>query len=180
MSADFKNPAGFYRAVAGLPTDQPRCCGRYPPDAVAGLPTVPQSITGYPPSAISHLPFSDSWWFFQQAPDSAYEVPPEGTIDHDLRWGAYPSHSRLCADWLLAFLTGAGAPVKPRDVVEAARQASFPCRTLYRTRRALAGRIVDVGGRPRDPGKRWAIIDWPERSQVFAGTRQGLVGQRTD
>ena len=71
---------------------------------------------------------------------------------------APPTHARLCADWLLAFLTGAGAPVKPRDVVEAARQAGFPRRTLYRTRRALKDQVVDVGSSHRDPGKHWAVI----------------------
>jgi hypothetical protein len=70
-----------------------------------------------------------------------------------------PTHSRLCADWLINFLTAAGQPVKPRDVVEAARQAGFPRRTLYRARRALAGSVVDLGNSPHDPAKRWSIIE---------------------
>ena len=70
-----------------------------------------------------------------------------------------PTHSRLCADWLLSFLTAAGRPVKPHDVVEAARQAGFPHRTLYRARRALAGLVVDLGNSPHDPAKRWSIIE---------------------
>ena len=70
-----------------------------------------------------------------------------------------PAHTRLCADWLLAFLTAAGAPVRPHDVVEAALRAGFARPTLYRARRALTGRIADVGSSPHDPNKRWGIID---------------------
>jgi hypothetical protein len=72
---------------------------------------------------------------------------------------APPTHSALCADWLLDFLRAAGRPVKPHDVVKAASQAGFPRPTLYRARRALAGKVVDVGNSPHDPNKRWAMID---------------------
>jgi hypothetical protein len=37
-------------------------------------------------------PLSDGWWFWQQAAACAYEIPPEGTIDRNLRWGVHPAH----------------------------------------------------------------------------------------
>ena len=74
-----------------------------------------------------------------------------------------PTHAQLCAAWLLDFLTEAGGPVRPCEVVAAAGQAGFPRPTLYRVLRALTGRIVDVGSSRRDPNKRWAIIVSPEK-----------------
>ena len=44
------------------------------------------------PSPCLPVPLSDAWWFFQQAAACAYEIPPEGTIDHDLRWGVHLAH----------------------------------------------------------------------------------------
>ena len=76
-----------------------------------------------------------------------------------LRKSVPPTHLRLCADWLLDFLTAAGEPVKPRDVVQAAHQAGFPRRTLYRARRTLRGRLVQVGTGPHDPAWGWSVID---------------------
>jgi len=37
-------------------------------------------------------PGSDGWWFWRQVEACAYELPPEGRFDHDLRWGVHPSH----------------------------------------------------------------------------------------
>jgi hypothetical protein len=72
-----------------------------------------------------------------------------------------PTQLDLCARWLLHYLTAAGAPVRPADVVQAAREAGFPRRTLYRARQALTGAIVDLGNSPRDPHKRWALAGPP-------------------
>ena len=52
----------------------------------------------------------------------------------------------------------AGGPVRPRDVVRAAREAGYSRRTLYRARRALEGHVIDVGAGPRDPDNRWGDI----------------------
>lgn len=84
-------------------------------------------------------------------------------LDQDLvaAWSEPPSQPRqvdLCAHWLLQFLTTAGVPVKPADVVRAAAQEGFPRTTLYRARRALAGEVVDLGNSPRDPGKHWTLV----------------------
>jgi len=35
--------------------------------------------------SIIHCPLSDAWWFWQQAAARSYEIPPDGTIDTDLR-----------------------------------------------------------------------------------------------
>lgn len=32
-------------------------------------------------------PLSDAWWFWQQAAHCAYDMPPGGAFDRDLRWG---------------------------------------------------------------------------------------------
>jgi len=75
----------------------------------------------------------------------------------------------LCARWLLDFLAQAGRPVRPAEVVAAARQAGFPRMTLYRARQALAGSVVDVGNSPRDPNKRWAL--------AASSPGEGIAGQ---
>jgi hypothetical protein len=72
------------------------------------------------------------------------------------------SHVELCTRWLLQHLAGAGAPLKPADVVRAAEEAGFPRATLYRARKALAGLVVDLGNSPRDPGKRWTLATPPQ------------------
>ena len=89
-------------------------------------------------------------------PTLQYAPFPE---DAPLPGGSLPTRSRQCADWLLAYLAAAGEPVKPRDVVQAAREAGFPRRMLYRARRALAGLVADAGTGPRDPDKRWVVVD---------------------
>lgn len=37
-------------------------------------------------------PLSDEWWFFRQAAACSYEVPAEGTLDANLRWGVAAAH----------------------------------------------------------------------------------------
>ncbi len=68
-----------------------------------------------------------------------------------------PAQLDLCAEWLLQFLAAAGQPVKPRDVIQAAIEEGFPQRTLYRARKLLASRIMDIGNSVRDPNKRWTL-----------------------
>ena len=68
-----------------------------------------------------------------------------------------PTHLGLCAGWLLGFLAAAPAPVRPADVVTTARRAGFSRPTLYRARQALGPAILDVGGSPHDPRKRWSL-----------------------
>jgi hypothetical protein len=65
-----------------------------------------------------------------------------------------PSHTDLCAGWLFRFLSAAGEPVKPADVVRAAGEAGFSRRTVYRARRILGGLVADLGKSARDPNKR--------------------------
>ena len=68
-----------------------------------------------------------------------------------------PTQFELCARWLLDYLADADAPVKPAQVVHAAREVGFTRPTLYRARQALAGRILDLGNSPHDPHKRWTL-----------------------
>jgi hypothetical protein len=37
-------------------------------------------------------PLSDAWWFFEQVKACAYELPPNGQFDRDLRWGVPAGH----------------------------------------------------------------------------------------
>jgi hypothetical protein len=72
---------------------------------------------------------------------------------------AQPASVDLCARWLYQFLAGAADPVRPAGVIQAANEAGFPRHTLYRARQALASWVVDLGSRPHDPRKRWALAD---------------------
>ena len=72
-----------------------------------------------------------------------------------------PTQVSLCAQWLLNFLARAGTPVKPSDLVRVAAEGNYSRNTLYRTRRALADSIVELGTGPRDPNKRWPLATEP-------------------
>ena len=68
-----------------------------------------------------------------------------------------PTRIDLCAGWLFSYLQSAGEPVRPADVVRAARQAGYNRRLLYRARQILGSFIVDLGTAPNDPRKRWTL-----------------------
>jgi hypothetical protein len=124
--------------------------GALDPNGPRRLEVVKTNLCLYPPPLRLTLepgPASVPTLRFDSFPEGA---PPPG--------GPLPTRSRECADWLLAYLAAAGEPVRPRDVIQAARQAGFSPRTLYRARRALEGDVVDVGSGPRDPDKRWGDI----------------------
>jgi len=72
-----------------------------------------------------------------------------------------PTLQQLCEEWLLEALAAASEPVRPAELIEAARAAGFSEMTLYRARHALAAAIVDVGTGLRDPHKAWAIAPLP-------------------
>jgi hypothetical protein len=86
---------------------------------------------------------SDGWWFWRQVEACAYEVPPEGRFDRDLRWEVPPTHrtdtpagpqpthdDRLLSAALIAELdrllrgghiilgTAESAVIQPRDPLE--------------------------------------------------------------
>ncbi|HNS52986.1 MAG TPA: hypothetical protein PKO09_17635 [Anaerolineae bacterium] len=73
------------RSVAPEPSPAPLPASPRLP--VSPSPCLPVSASPRPP-----VPLSDSWWFFQQATACAYEIPPEGTLDANLRWGVPASH----------------------------------------------------------------------------------------
>ena len=73
-----------------------------------------------------------------------------------------PSQTDLCAGWLYAFLESAAEPLKPVDVIRAAREAGFSRTTLYRARNLLSGLVVDLGHSTRDPNNRWALAAQPD------------------
>jgi hypothetical protein len=54
-------------------------------------------------------------------------------------------------------VAAAGAPVRPADLLPAAREAGFSRATLYRARQALGPQILDLGASGHDPTRRWAL-----------------------
>ena len=81
-------PAGVPAFLALIETNRFKCFQEDdgPQTTDHGLP--PEG----PSSSIAHRPWSDSWWFFRQASACSYEIPPEGTLDANLRWGVPASH----------------------------------------------------------------------------------------
>jgi len=67
-----------------------------------------------------------------------------------------PTSVDECGDWLLQFLEDAGEPVKPSEVVEAAKEEGWSRSALYRARKGLEGQVVDTRGR-NDPHNQWAL-----------------------
>ena len=37
-------------------------------------------------------PATDGWWFWRQVAACAFELPPDGQFDKQLRWGVPPAH----------------------------------------------------------------------------------------
>ena len=73
-----------------------------------------------------------------------------------------PTQADACAAWLVELLAAAGEPLKPKQIVQAARQAGFGRSTLYRARRTLGDRIAETGQDARDPTRRWSLA--PEKA----------------
>jgi hypothetical protein len=69
-----------------------------------------------------------------------------------------PTKADDCQEWLLRYMREAGEPVKPADVVEAAAEAGYSRKTLYRARTALDGQIVNTEGR-KHPANYWKLKD---------------------
>ena len=61
-----------------------------------------------------------------------------------------------CEAWLIELLED--GPMRPRDVVNAAEEAGYSRRTVYRARTSLEDRIVNTKG-PRDPSAEWALSE---------------------
>lgn len=67
-----------------------------------------------------------------------------------------PTERDAAADWLLEYLEDAGEPVRPKQVVEAAKDAGYSRATVYRTREALKDQILNTVGR-KAPDNRWRL-----------------------
>jgi hypothetical protein len=67
-----------------------------------------------------------------------------------------PTQTEECGIWLLDLLAHAGEPLRPKEIVAAAKKAGFTRATLYRARKELGDCIVDRGSGPYDPLKTWA------------------------
>ena len=70
-----------------------------------------------------------------------------------------PTQAEACAAWLVDLLEEAGEPMRPKEVVELAREYGFPRATVYRAREKLGEAIEELGSGPRDPGKRWGLAE---------------------
>ena len=80
-----------------------------------------------------------------------------------------PTRTDLCASWLFHYLDAAGGPVKPADIVFAAKEAGYSRATVYRARKLLGGFVIDLGNRPHDPNKRWALAATPPEVDISPG-----------
>ena len=67
-----------------------------------------------------------------------------------------PTATGRCADWLLSTLAGTPGPMKPQEVVRAAKAAGFSRAVVYRARRQLAGRIANTKS-ANSPENRWVL-----------------------
>jgi hypothetical protein len=68
-----------------------------------------------------------------------------------------PTRTDDCAAWLLAHLEEASEPVRPKDVLQAARQNGYSASTVHRARNQVGTRIVVSGSSPRDPKNKWSL-----------------------
>lgn len=91
-----------------------------------------------------------------EAPELEYGPPPE---QYEL-----PTKADSCAEWLLQFLSDEGEPVKPQDVVEAAKEEGYSRSVVYDARNLLEDQVVNTQGR-RSPYNRWAFPEWLEEEK---------------
>jgi len=95
-------------------------------------------------------------------------VPPPGSTEEEdgvprLRYTEPPKSYRPptqvdeCAAWLVEYLEHAQEPRQPKHVLAAAMEAGFTRTTVYRARKRLGGKIVEIGTGLQDPYKRWAL-----------------------
>jgi hypothetical protein len=80
-----------------------------------------------------------------------------------------PTRTDLCASWLFHYLDAAGGPVKPADIVLAAKETGYSRATVYRARKLLGGLVIDLGNRPHDPNKRWALAATLPKVDISSG-----------
>lgn len=67
-----------------------------------------------------------------------------------------PTERDAASEWLLDYLEAAGAPVSPKDVITAAKDAGFGRSTIYTAREELKDEIVNTCGR-RSRGNCWRL-----------------------
>jgi hypothetical protein len=68
-----------------------------------------------------------------------------------------PTQAEACAAWLVDLLAATNKPLKPKKMVQAAKEAGFGRSTLYRARHLLGDRIVETGQDARDPTRHWRL-----------------------
>jgi hypothetical protein len=75
-----------------------------------------------------------------------------------------PTKEDECADWILETLELGGEPMKPKDLVDMAKEMGFSRAVVFRARDTLDGTVINTEGR-RHPQNRWALADWrPDES----------------
>lgn len=68
-----------------------------------------------------------------------------------------PTKEDECGVWLVRYLAESGEPMRPADVIEAAEEAGYNRRMVYRAREALNGRIENTAGR-KHPDNCWLLV----------------------
>ncbi|MBN2147994.1 MAG: AAA family ATPase [Anaerolineales bacterium] len=69
-----------------------------------------------------------------------------------------PTQKDECKEWLEDFLRSSAKPVKPLDVIQAAKEEGISRAMVFRARKELGSKIVNVGGR-RSPENRWKWVE---------------------
>jgi hypothetical protein len=89
------------------------------------------------------------------------QIPPEGLR---LVYGEAPTRYQEPTEqddakaWLLEYLEDAGEPMRPADVVTAAKDAGYSRATVYRAREDLRDQIMNTGGR-KSPDNKWTLVN---------------------
>jgi hypothetical protein len=119
------------------------------------LEVVKTNLCRYPPALGVHFepaspgPSPHSGSCEGGAPLLRYTVPPQPYRP--------PTRTDACAAWLLGHLDEAGEPVRPKDVIRAAREQGYSASTVHRARNQLGPRILMAGSSPQDPKNRWSL-----------------------
>jgi len=72
-----------------------------------------------------------------------------------------PTKADSCADWLFDLLEEQGEAMRPKEIVELAKEAGYSRSVVYQARELLEGQIVNTSGK-QAPNNRWALAEWNE------------------
>jgi hypothetical protein len=84
------------------------------------------------------------------------------------------SQIEACSAWLVSYLSEAGRPVRPQDVLEAAEDMGFGRATVYRARRRLGRRMREEG--LKGPLRTWVLAELGDAAGTNQPDRRSVAG----